>query len=81
MQLGVSAALDRPLIKRIDSLVAKLHDKAVEAYPHEPLQQDRWLRNKLIEDCAPSEAPVVAMQCDHYLLCLRLNSQAPITPY
>lgn len=74
------AALEKPLIQRIDRHIKKYYGKATEAYPDAPAQQDRWLRDKLLEDCPADEAAVVAMQCDHYLFCLRVNSQIPTSP-
>jgi hypothetical protein len=76
----LTAAIAKPLIRRIDRHIEKYHNEAIAACPDSPLQQDRWLRDKLVEDCAPAEAAVVAMKCDHYLFCLRVNSQIPMFP-
>jgi hypothetical protein len=65
-----------PTIQRIDSFVAKFFDEAVQMHPENVLLQDRWLRDRVIEDTPPDEAAVVAILCDHYLLCLRVNAQA-----
>jgi hypothetical protein len=70
------SALDRPTIQRIDSLIQKFADAAVQAHPNNALRQDRWLRDKIVEDAPPDEATMIAMQCDHYLLCLRVNAEA-----
>lgn len=69
------SVIDRPTIQRIDTLIQRFADAAARAYPNDALRQDRWLRDRIIEDTPPDEASVVAMQCDHYLLCLRLNAQ------
>jgi hypothetical protein len=69
------SVIDRPTIQRIDSLIQQFLAEAVRTHPDNELRQDRHLRDRIIEDIAPEEASVVAMQCDHYLLCLRLNAQ------
>jgi hypothetical protein len=67
--------VEEPTIQRIDSFVARFFDEAVRVHPKNVLLQDRWLRDRIIEDTPPDEAAAVAIQCDHYLLCLRVNSQ------
>jgi hypothetical protein len=70
------AALDAPTIHRMDCLLEKYFEQAQKAHPNDDRRQDLFLRARIIEDCPADEAAVVAMQADHYLLCLRINSQA-----
>jgi hypothetical protein len=67
-------ALDAKTIQRIDGLVSRHFDAAIKAWPDNGLRQDRHLRDLVLEDVPPNEQALAAMQVDHYLLCLRLNT-------
>lgn len=69
-------ALDRRTIRKMDCLLEKYFEQARKAHPQDERRQDLFLRAKIIEDCPTDESAVVAMQADHYLLCLRINAQA-----